>query len=35
MRKTVKKTPSFSAVRVSLLLTGSLLTVLPGRARGR
>ncbi|ECD8724482.1 integrating conjugative element protein [Salmonella enterica] len=30
MRKTVKKTPSFSAVRLSLLLTGSLLTVLPG-----
>ena len=29
MRKTVKKSPSFSAVRVSLLLTGSLLTVLP------
>lgn len=25
----MKKTPSFSAVRVSLLLTGSLLTVLP------
>ncbi|MBZ7626192.1 integrating conjugative element protein, partial [Klebsiella michiganensis] len=29
MRKTVKKTPSFSAARVSLLLTGSLLNVLP------